>query len=66
MNNYDKDVASKWTRYPESFVETIIDETLKLLTLSASEAKFGVYLTPMHFISLIDVQANWFSKWMVK
>jgi hypothetical protein len=46
-----------------SFTETIITETLKLLA-TASDAKFGTYLTPAHFLSLLDTQANWFTKWM--
>lgn len=46
-----------------SFIETIITETLKLFS-TVPEQKFGHYLTPIHFIALLDIQSNWFVKWM--
>ncbi len=46
-----------------SFIETIVFETLKLLSISI-EQKLGNYLTPVHYISLLDIQSNWFTKWM--
>lgn len=63
-NDYAKDITTKWTRYPDSFVETIINETLKLLNL-ASDYKFGSFMTSLHFLSVIDIKAIWFTKWMV-
>jgi hypothetical protein len=48
-----------------SFVETIIDYTLKLLIMVGDEKNTNAYMTPSKFISLIDIQANWFTKWMV-
>lgn len=49
----------------KSFIETIINETLKLFSIIGHDQKFGIYMTPVHFISLLDVQSNWFVKWMV-
>lgn len=64
INDYAKDVCLKWTRYPDTFIESIIDETLHFLSLG-SENKFGTFITPVHYLSLLDIQASWFSKWMV-
>ncbi|CAF0787645.1 unnamed protein product, partial [Brachionus calyciflorus] len=63
INDNQKDVSLKWARYPDTFIEIIIDETLKFLSLG-SHIKFGSLVTPVHYLALLDIQANWFSKWM--
>jgi hypothetical protein len=63
INDYAKDITNKWARYPESFIESIIDETLKLFIV-VSEQKSINFITPLHYISLIDIQSLWFAKWM--
>jgi hypothetical protein len=63
INDYAKDITNKWARYPETFIESIIDETLKLFIV-VSEQKSINYITPLHYISLIDIQSLWFAKWM--
>ena len=47
-----------------SFVKSIIDDTLNLIDINKN--KFGYYITPLHYIALLDTDANWFTKWMVK
>jgi hypothetical protein len=46
-----------------SFIELIINQTLKLFC-ALSDQKLGNYMTPLHYIALIDMQSNWFVKWM--
>ncbi len=46
-----------------SFIESIINQTLKLFC-ALSDQKLGNYMTPLHYISLLDIQSNWFVKWM--
>ena len=43
----------------------IINETLKLFSIISGDQKLGLYLTPIHYISFLDIQSNWFVKWMV-
>ena len=63
INDYAKDVTNKWARYPENFIDSLISETLKLFIV-VNEQKSVNYMTPLHYISLIDIQSNWFAKWM--
>ncbi len=44
-------------------MKSIIDDTLTLFDVVKN--KFGYYITPIHYIALLDTDANWFAKWMV-
>lgn len=45
-------------------MEEIIEATLSLLSLD-SELGADKSLEPIHLISLLDIKATWFKKWMV-
>lgn len=62
VNDYAKEVSKYWIRYSETFVKSIINDTLKLFDIV--KIKFGSFLTPIHYLSLFDIQASWFIKWM--
>ncbi len=49
-----------------SHVEHIINETVRLFSLGSipSESNNGRIL-PLHFLALLDPEANWFRTWMV-
>jgi hypothetical protein len=62
LNEYDKEVTKYWTRYSETFVKSIIDDTLQLLTTGCQ--KTNAHMTPIYYLALIDWEAVWFTKWM--
>uniref|UniRef100_H2ZAY6 Protein broad-minded n=1 Tax=Ciona savignyi TaxID=51511 RepID=H2ZAY6_CIOSA len=66
LNEFQCEVPSIWVRYPESFLEVIVDSSLALLTLQLNLGKnnSGDKLTALNFLSLIDIRANWFRKWL--
>lgn len=67
LNEFQHEVASFWIRYPEWFLESVLDSTFNLFS-SSSVAGFGSsdlqYMTPLHFLALVDPKATWFKKWM--
>ncbi|CAF1577401.1 unnamed protein product [Adineta ricciae] len=60
-----QETTKYWMRYSENHVEHIINETIRLLSLGIipPEANRGRIL-PLHFIALLDPEANWFRTWM--
>lgn len=50
------------------FLETVLASTFNLFSTS-SDPEFGSsemqFMTPLHFLALIDPRATWFKKWMV-
>ncbi|KAA0708365.1 Protein broad-minded TBC1 domain family member 32 [Triplophysa tibetana] len=63
MNDFQKEVTTFWIRHPEKYMEEIIEATLSLLSLH-SELGADKSLEPIHLISLLDIKATWFKKWM--
>ncbi|XP_030628390.1 protein broad-minded [Chanos chanos] len=68
MNDFQKEVTSFWIRHPEKYMEEIIESTLALLC-QHPERGLGPHssekaLEPAHLISLLDIKASWFKKWM--
>ncbi|KAI7800130.1 putative protein broad-minded, partial [Triplophysa rosa] len=63
MNDFQKEVTTFWIRHPEKYMEEIIEATLSLLSLH-SELGAEKSLEPIHLISLLDIKATWFKKWM--
>ncbi|XP_022517701.2 protein broad-minded [Astyanax mexicanus] len=68
MNDFQKEVTTFWIRHPEKYMEEIIESTLTLLSLHP-EHGIGNHgseksLDPVHFVSLLDIKATWFTKWM--
>jgi hypothetical protein len=62
VNHYDKEITKYWTRYSETFVKSIIDDTLRLLTTGCQ--KWSTHMAPAYYLALIDWEAVWFAKWM--
>ena len=50
------------------FLESVLGSTFNLFSAS-SDPEFGAselqYMTPLHFLALVDPKATWFKKWMV-
>ncbi|XP_076873991.1 protein broad-minded isoform X2 [Brachyhypopomus gauderio] len=63
MNDFQKEVTTYWIRHPEKYMEEIIDGTLGLLSLHHEHGSVRS-LEPVHLLSLLDIQATWFKKWM--
>uniref|UniRef100_A0A671QM44 Protein broad-minded n=1 Tax=Sinocyclocheilus anshuiensis TaxID=1608454 RepID=A0A671QM44_9TELE len=74
--NVTKDIYSTignmttfWIRHPEKYMEEIIENTLSLLALHSEQGMSSPgsekSLEPIHLISLLDIKATWFKKWMV-
>uniref|UniRef100_A0A8C1GEF3 Protein broad-minded n=1 Tax=Cyprinus carpio TaxID=7962 RepID=A0A8C1GEF3_CYPCA len=68
MNDFQKEVTTFWIRHPEKYMEEIIENTLSLLALHSEQAMSSPgsekSLEPVHLISLLDIKATWFKKWM--
>jgi hypothetical protein len=49
-----------------SHVEHVISETVRLFSVGSilSESN-GERILPLHFVALLDTEANWFRTWMV-
>ncbi|KAG7316381.1 hypothetical protein KOW79_019922 [Hemibagrus wyckioides] len=63
MNDFQKEVTTFWIRHPEKYMEEIIESTFALLSLHPEHGSEKV-LEPVHFLSLLDIKANWFKRWM--
>lgn len=66
LNEYQQQVPSIWIRYPETFLEAIVESTLSIIVLHPKSVTNVTkqLLTPLHFISLVDTKANWIRKWL--
>ena len=50
-----------------SHVEHIINETVRLFSLGSLPADSSPgRILPLHFVALLDPEANWFRTWMVR
>ncbi|TPX59754.1 hypothetical protein SpCBS45565_g07658 [Spizellomyces sp. 'palustris'] len=81
LNQFQKEITSCWIRYPESHIKDIVIATLQLLSPSSSPGKppgtfpsaiidattdaSVLYMTPLHYLSILDTRASWFEKWMI-
>ncbi|CAF1415924.1 unnamed protein product [Adineta steineri] len=60
-----QETTKYWMRYSESHVEHIINETVRLFSLgSIVPESNGGRILPLHFVALLDLDANWFRTWM--
>ncbi|XP_015227210.1 PREDICTED: protein broad-minded [Cyprinodon variegatus] len=66
MNDFQKDVTTFWIRHPEKYMEEIIESTFSLLSIYHECGSNGAERTlePVHLLSLLDIKATWFNKWM--
>ncbi|CAG2217906.1 unnamed protein product [Mytilus edulis] len=66
LNEFQQETINYWIRYPDRYLEEIIESTLTLYAINQSGSQGGssLQLSPVHFIALIDPKAQWFIKWM--
>ncbi|XP_043963365.1 protein broad-minded-like [Gambusia affinis] len=66
MNDFQKEVTTFWIRHPEKYMEEIIESTFCLLSFHHDHGSAGTEKTlePVHLLSLLDIKATWFNKWM--
>uniref|UniRef100_G3X8J3 Protein broad-minded n=1 Tax=Meleagris gallopavo TaxID=9103 RepID=G3X8J3_MELGA len=65
LNEYQKEAPSSWIRYPEKYMEEIVESTLSLLSVKhdPSHPASSDFLSPVYFLALLDIKAIWFKKW---
>ncbi|KFO62351.1 Protein broad-minded, partial [Corvus brachyrhynchos] len=65
LNEYQKEAPSSWIRHPEKYMEEVVESTLSLLSVKhkPNHAASPDFLSPMHFLALLDIKAVWFKKW---
>ncbi|NXE31944.1 BROMI protein, partial [Ptilorrhoa leucosticta] len=65
LNEYQKEAPSSWIRHPEKYMEEVVESTLSLLSVKhkLNHPAFPDFLSPMHFLALLDIKAVWFKKW---
>ncbi|NWJ10819.1 BROMI protein, partial [Crypturellus undulatus] len=65
LNEYQKEAPSFWIRYPEKYMEEIVECTLSLLSLKLEPGHLASpeFLSPVYFLALLDIKAVWFKKW---
>ncbi|XP_064610719.1 protein broad-minded-like isoform X2 [Liolophura sinensis] len=59
MNEFQREAPGYWVRYPEKYMEEILQSTLDLLSLETAQV-----VSPSHLIAVLDPKASWFIKWM--
>ncbi|XP_033110986.1 protein broad-minded-like [Anneissia japonica] len=65
LNEFQIEVPSYWVRFPENFVEDILEKTVKLIDINSHSLLGSMEIVcPVHFIALLDPKARWFKKWM--
>ncbi|KAF7260449.1 hypothetical protein EG68_02176 [Paragonimus skrjabini miyazakii] len=68
MYQFYRTIPYYWIRYSEKFLNDLIDRCLFVLSLSCPEAwnptDEAYRITPICITSLLDPQADWFTKWM--
>nr|XP_039247521.1 protein broad-minded-like [Styela clava] len=66
LNEFQQQVPSIWVRYPENFLEAIVESTLSIIVLHPKPVRGGAkeLISPLHFFSLVDTKANWLKKWL--
>ena len=66
MNDFQQRCPTYWIRYPDKFLDEVLESTLNLLAVHYSTAVGApAQMTPIHYLALVDPKATWFIKWMV-
>ncbi|KAM6084954.1 protein broad-minded isoform 2-T3 [Theristicus caerulescens] len=65
LNEYQKEAPSSWIRHPEKYMEEVVESTLSLLSVKhePNHPAPADFLSPVYFLSLLDMKAVWFKKW---
>nr|XP_045581972.1 protein broad-minded-like [Procambarus clarkii] len=61
--DFQKELPLLWIRYPERFVDDMVEATFNLLGLNLS-IKDNKQMTVLDMYSVIDPQASWLRKWV--
>ncbi|KAK3607380.1 hypothetical protein CHS0354_022540, partial [Potamilus streckersoni] len=65
LNEFQQETTSYWIRYPDRYLEMVLESTLNLYaTHHMGPVGTSAQLTPLHFVALLDIKAQWFIKWM--
>ncbi|KAM3174868.1 hypothetical protein ACTXT7_009659 [Hymenolepis weldensis] len=70
LHEFHKKLPNYWLRYSEKLTESLMDRCLSLLSVGHSPILEMTFeecenrLTPLHFFSIFDPKAQWFSLWM--
>ncbi|KAJ3147472.1 hypothetical protein HDU89_005295 [Geranomyces variabilis] len=81
LNQFQKEMTSCWIRFPEQLAKDVMLATFKFLNMSSSvpgwnhRMKSSILtgsapgnsspITPLHYLSIVDIGATWFEKWMI-
>ncbi|KAJ3019597.1 hypothetical protein HKX48_001962 [Thoreauomyces humboldtii] len=81
LNQFQKEMTSCWIRFPEQLLKDVMLATFKFLNMSSSvpgwnhRMKSSILtgtapgnsspITPLHYLSIVDIGASWFEKWMI-
>ncbi|KAK4824056.1 hypothetical protein QYF61_009907, partial [Mycteria americana] len=67
LNEYQKEAPSSWIRHPEKYMEEVVESTLSLLSVKhePNHPASPDFLSPVHFLALLDIKAVWFKKWTI-
>ncbi|KAJ3159385.1 hypothetical protein HDU86_001703 [Geranomyces michiganensis] len=81
LNQFQKEMTSCWIRFPEQLAKDVMLATFKFLNMSSSvpgwnhRMKSSIltgsapgnssHITPLHYLSIVDIGAKWFEKWMI-
>ncbi|XP_059144454.1 protein broad-minded-like isoform X2 [Physella acuta] len=64
MVEFQQEAPNYWVRYPLTYLEEIVHNSLNLLSLQIPAQSQNVKLFPLHFVAILDPGAQWFTKWM--
>ncbi|XP_050398519.1 protein broad-minded isoform X2 [Patella vulgata] len=65
MNEFQQEASNYWIRYPDKYLEEVVESTLKLFSVQQTlSTGVQTYLMPLHYLALVDPKAVWCIKWM--
>lgn len=68
MNDFQKHIPQYWVRFQTRFMKIILETTIRLLSIGGHggmTVQPSQYITPIHYLALLDPMAEWFKHWTV-
>ena len=68
MNDFQKHIPNYWVRYPTRFLCSVLETTIQLLLIGGHggmTVQPSQFITPIHYLALLDPMAEWFKHWTV-
>ena len=68
MNDFQKHIPNYWVRYPTRFLCSVLETTIQLLLIGGHggmTVQPSQFITPLHYLALLDPMAEWFKHWTV-